>query len=152
MKAFAGAAVVLIACCASSGQDCLRKTDKSLDGKWNLKGVRYEGFDYTPEELKAVPAQQFIFKDGRLITQTADGKQVSDYPYKVDPGQIPPAIDLTFQDLTDPSGVSISPGIYSVNDDSLMICWLIMREPKRPRDFNGGWRSCAKIVFLKRAK
>jgi uncharacterized protein (TIGR03067 family) len=126
------------------------KGTTELDGTWQIISRNTEGFDWTEEDLKAIPVQRLVFRGNKLITLDKDGKVVSETPVKVYPKRVPPAIDMIGRDLFDPAETWTIKHIYSLKGDTLTLCWQFGPRAQRPKDFNAVEGSRLEVATYKR--
>lgn len=149
--------LIVIAICNVTAQNpANRKTE--LDGSWSIVVVKLDGQEFSKEEMDTNLVRQIRFKDGVLTSFGKDGKIVSEGPFKIDPQQNPPTIDMLGKNLADPKKDFFVPGIYRIQGTSLTICTLggpvDLKAPvpklTRPKNFNGGPGSSSKIMIFRK--
>jgi uncharacterized protein (TIGR03067 family) len=112
---------------APIAKDSRNEEAKKLQGTWQKEVVRY------------------VIR-GDTIMSSVDGEVKGKDTYEVDPNAKPPTIDLKMEKE---GGVAL--GIYSLDGDTLTICWT-ERGKVRPKDFSSKPGSGFDLFVLKREK
>ena len=116
------------------------KDADKLQGTWTIVSSEEDGQPVA--KLKGVT---FTFA-GEKVTMTQNGQEKKG-TFKLDPDKKLKEIDLT----EDGSGNSMK-GIYSIDGDTLKLCFPSGRDGQRPSEFSGKKDAKSALVELKREK
>jgi uncharacterized protein (TIGR03067 family) len=111
--------------------DAAKKDQERLQGKWIMESLEIDGQVTPPDKLKDTT---LVIKGDRYIIRT--GSQSHEASFKLDPGQDPKAIDLTF--LDGPNKDKVGKGIYQFEGDTFKLCRAFEGGRDRPTQF-GTW-------------
>jgi uncharacterized protein (TIGR03067 family) len=114
--------------------------EEKLLGKWKMESSERGGRE------RPVKVTQVVIKADTLTFVGPDGTESFDVEYKVDPAKKPKAIDIKNE-----KGDKTSPGIYSLDGDTLKIC---TDKPgaERPTEFATKPGTELNVIVLKRVK
>jgi len=114
------------------------KDQEQIQGKWKMVSSERNGRD------RPVKVTQVIIKADKITFVGPDGKETFDVPYKLDAAKKPKAIDVKNE-----KGDETSPGIYSLEGDTLKICYARPGK-QRPSEFATKPGSELNLIVLKR--
>ena len=129
---------------AGASQDAGKKDRGEIQATWKIVTLEVDG-QHAPAEI--VGKLKLVFKDDKL-TFTPGEPGFTNYTYKLDPTQTPPAFDMTHADGTNQG--KTEKGIYSLKGDSLKICF--GKTDKRPKEFTAKAGSGQAMYVLEREK
>ncbi len=114
---------------------------RRLEGSWTVMSLTWDGFVF---EENVVRRAEWTFK-GRK-DEIAYEENTEKGSHRIIPFVSPPAIDLVAE------GGFVSPGIFSVQGDTLKICFTNELGGDRPTDFTSTKGSSRILVILTRKK
>jgi len=139
-----GVGVLIIATVASAQGDDAQKELESLQGKWEVTKVIFDGM--ATDNLKGV---QTVFDKDKMSLIGAAGTR--EFRIKLDPTKKPRALDMTALDGEFKDKTNLA--VYKMEGDLLNMCWF--NEPgwnKRPTELSSTEGSKLLLVTLKRSK
>jgi uncharacterized protein (TIGR03067 family) len=131
-----------------------KKSDDPLTGSWRVESMdpliqippfrQNVPFNCIPIE-ESFPGSVYTFKGKDQLWVASEGVSRG-HQYKLDPAQNPPTIDFVQGFGT----TAQEKGIYSVQGDKLILCFPVLADGERPREFKGTPKQV--LVTLSRVK
>ena len=135
---------LLLGATALNADDKDKKKDiDALQGTWKIESFKVAGQDAPLEKAT------FAIKD-KKYTLTVDGEEMETGTFKLDPEKKVKTIDLEIASGNDQG--KKQPGIYTLKDDTLTLCFAFPGETDRPTKLESNEESKTILIVLKREK
>jgi uncharacterized protein (TIGR03067 family) len=131
----------------AKGKDPAKRDLDLLQGNWNATAVTYNGKDFLAESKAGL---RFVFKGAEATVEASEAvkKEYAKIKIKIDPGTMPPIMDITVSAGTQLDAVI--EGIYELKKDELRICARVLGND-RPTEFASPAGTSIVLLVLKRA-
>jgi uncharacterized protein (TIGR03067 family) len=128
-------------------KDPAKRDLDALQGSWTSTVVTYNGKDFLTESKAPL---RFVFKGNEATIEASDAvkKEYAKIKIKLDPGTMPPIMDITVSAGTQLNAVI--EGIYELKKDQLRICARVFGT-ERPTEFASPAGSSIVLLVLKRS-